>query len=115
MDTCIKVGVVGCGYWGPNLIRNFRSLPDCSVKKICDLKQERLDHMKKVYPDIEAVCSFDRLVEDECIDAIAIATPVWTHHELAKKSLEAGKHTFIEKPMASNTEQCMELVELALE
>ncbi len=113
MDTGISVGIVGCGYWGPNLIRNFRSLPGCKVKTICDANRGRLEHMKELYPEVETTSDFDRLVEDDDIDAVAIATPVWTHYELAMKSLEAGKHTFIEKPMASSTEQCKELVDLA--
>ncbi len=113
MDTQINVGVVGCGYWGPNLIRNFQFLPNCKVGKVADLNQERLGHIKQLYPDIEVTTEFDHILQDDSIDAIAIATPVWTHHELAKKSLKARKHTFIEKPMASSTDQCRELVGLA--
>ncbi len=115
MEKNIGVGIVGCGYWGPNLVRNFRSLPGCTVKKICDQNQQRLNHMEETYPELETTSVFDEVVDDERIDAVAVATPVWTHYELAKKSLEAGKHTFIEKPMASTTEQCRELVELARE
>jgi predicted dehydrogenase len=109
----INIAVVGCGYWGPNLIRNFRSLPGCNVKLACDKDQKRLAHIRQIYPEINTTTDYEVLINDAEIDAICVATPVWTHFELAKKSLEAGKHTFVEKPMASNVSQCKELVELA--
>ena len=109
----INIGVVGCGYWGPNLIRNFRSLHGCCVTLVCDKDPKRLAHIKQLYPGIKATSDFEKLVKDPEIHAISIATPVFTHFELAKKSLESGKHTFVEKPMASNVSQCLELVELA--
>jgi len=109
----INIGLVGCGYWGPNLIRNFRSLSKCCVKLICDVDSKRLEYIKQLYPEIKAVSDFEELVKDPEIHAICIATPVFSHFELAKKSLKADKHTFIEKPMASNVSQCRELVELA--
>jgi predicted dehydrogenase len=113
MQKVFSVSVVGCGYWGPNLVRNFRSLPDCQVKQVCDLDQERLAHVKQLYPEIDTITDFAKLLDDEKIDAIIIATPDHLHFELAKESLLAGKHTFIEKPMASSVVQCMELIELA--
>ena len=113
VEKIINIAVVGCGYWGPNLIRNFRSVPECHVKLVCDLSKDRLAHMKQLYPESEATTQFDRLVDDQEIDAIAIATPVRLHYEMAKKSLRAGKHTFIEKPMASSVAECKELIELA--
>jgi len=109
----INLAVVGCGYWGPNLIRNLGSIPECHVKIACDRDQERLAHVRQLYPGIKTTTDYEVLINDTEIDAICIATPVWTHFELAKKSLEAGKHTFVEKPMASNVSQCRELVELA--
>ncbi len=109
----LNIGIVGCGYWGPNLIRNFRSLSGCNIKKVCDLDTDRLAHMKSLYPDVEATSSFDDIVEDQDIKAVAIATPVRFHFEMAKKSLQACKHTFIEKPMASSVAQCRELVDIA--
>jgi len=109
----VNIGVVGCGYWGPNLIRNFRSLSGCHVKLACDVDPKRLLHLKQLYPEIKAISDFEELVKDPEIHGICIATPVWSHFELAKKSLEAGKHTFVEKPLASNVSQCKELVELA--
>jgi predicted dehydrogenase len=109
----LNVAVAGCGYWGPNLIRNFSSLPDCRVKTVCDPSSARLSHMKGLYPSTETTSDFDSLLADKEIDAIVVATPVHLHYPLAKKSLEAGKHTFIEKPMAQSSAQCAELVELA--
>ena len=109
----LTVAVVGCGYWGPNLIRNFRSLPDCRVKAICDLDPDRLGYMQQTYPGVETTTDFTEIVKDPQIDAVAIATPVQTHHPLAEQSLKAGKHTFIEKPMAASTDQCRELIDLA--
>lgn len=113
IQKVFNVSVVGCGYWGPNLVRNFRSLPGCQVKQVCDLDQKRLAHMKQLHPEVDTITDFAKLLDDEKIDAIIIATPVHLHFELAKKSLLAGKHTFIEKPMASSVAQCMELIELA--
>jgi predicted dehydrogenase len=113
MESKITVGVAGCGYWGPNLIRNFRSLRECRVKAICDKSQERLAHMESLYPEVETLSDFEAMVHDPEIDAIAVATPVSTHFSLASQCLSNGKHTFIEKPMAANSEQCRELNELA--
>ena len=109
----ITIGIIGCGYWGPNLIRNFRSLPKCHLGIVCDVNQERLAYVRGLYPELEATKDFDHLVNDEEIDAIAIATPVWTHFGLAKKSLSSGKNTFIEKPMASSAAECQELIDIA--
>ena len=109
----LNVAVAGCGYWGPNLVRNFNSIPECSVKKICDVEKQRLKYLKQLYPAVDTTTDFEHLVDNDEIDAIAIATPVHLHFELAKKSLLAGKHTFIEKPMASSTSECRELIEIA--
>ena len=113
MEKLINVSVAGCGYWGPNLIRNFSQLPDCRVKQVCDTEENRLKHMKKLYPSVDTTMVFEDLVKDKDLDAIVVATPVHLHHELAKKSLLAGKHTFIEKPMATSSAECEELVTLA--
>lgn len=109
----LTVGVIGCGYWGPNLIRNFRSLSECQVKLACDLDRERLAHMSRLYPEINTTTDVEDLINDSDLDAIVVATPVWSHFELGKKCLAAGKHTFIEKPMASSVSQCKELMGLA--
>jgi predicted dehydrogenase len=109
----INIGIVGCGYWGPNLIRNFVSVDDCEVKYICDLDSNRLTYLSKLYPAVKTTKNFADLTNDTEIDAIAIATPVSKHFQQAEKSLESGKHIFIEKPMASSTKECMDLIELA--
>jgi predicted dehydrogenase len=108
-----SVGVVGCGYWGPNLIRNLRTLPNCRVKTMCDANEARLKNLRGLYPEVEAATEFTQLLEDCEIDALVIATPVKHHYTLAKASLLAGKHTFIEKPMASSAAECEELIEIA--
>lgn len=113
MAGTIGVAVVGCGYWGPNLIRNFSVLPDCQVMVVCDTDEKRLSHIKRLYPSVDTVTDYTRVVARRDVDAIAIATPVYLHHEMALQSLSAGKHTFIEKPMASSSQQCAELVNLA--
>src|SRR3989337_286158 len=115
MDNNLNVAVVGCGYWGPNLIRTFSSLPECRVKQVCGTDENRLKHMKKLYPSVATTREFEDLVNDKELDAIVVATPVHLHHELAKMSLLAGKHTFIEKPMATSSAECEELVTLAAE
>jgi predicted dehydrogenase len=109
----IKVGVVGCGYWGPNLIRNFRTLPDCQLKLMCDVNESRLKHLRTLYPEVEGETDFNHMLNGAGLDAVVIATAVKFHHAMAKASLLAGKHTFIEKPMASSTEECRELLEIA--
>ncbi|MGH7491523.1 MAG: Gfo/Idh/MocA family protein [bacterium] len=112
-QTRLNLAVVGCGYWGPNLIRNFRALPECHVTRVCDLDHKRLEHMQQLYPEVETKLSFADLVQDRELDAIVIATPAHFHFELARESLLAGKHTFIEKPMASSSAQCSRLIALA--
>lgn len=111
----INIAVAGCGYWGPNIIRSFHSLPNCHVKMVCDVAKERLTHIGKLYPGTKTTCSYEDLLKDEELDAIAIATPVRFHYKLAKESLLAGKHTFVEKPMATNAKECKELIQIAAE
>jgi predicted dehydrogenase len=113
MSKQVKVGVVGCGYWGPNLVRNFRSLPDCSLRAMCDISQDRLKHLTALYPDVKGETSFEHMLNGAGVDAVVVATSVKLHHPMAKAALLAGKHTLIEKPMASSSEQCAELVEIA--
>jgi predicted dehydrogenase len=109
----INVGVVGCGYWGPNLIRNFRSIPDCNLKVMCDLDESRLKHLASLYPEVARETNFDRLVNNPDIDAIAVATSVRSHFPMAKACLAAGKHVLVEKPLASSSSECEELIEMA--
>src|SRR3954471_22357540 len=113
MINTTSVGVVGCGYWGPLLVRNFKGLPGCNLKALCDVSDERLRHLKGLYPDVEAVTDYEHFLNGLNLDAIVIATPVKYHYALAKASLLAGKHTFIEKPMASSSAECEELIDIA--
>lgn len=109
----VNIGLVGCGYWGPNLIRNFSVLSECNLKKICDSDTNRLQSMALLYPQVEQTINYIDLIEDSDIDAIAIATPVRFHFEMAMQSLLSNKHTFIEKPMVSNVREGKLLVETA--
>ena len=113
MQQLLNVGVVGCGYWGPNLIRNFRALPECRLKAMCDSNEQRLKHLHGLYPEVESHTDFGGMLESAGLDAVIIATSVKHHYRMAKASLLAGKHTFIEKPMAASVQECEELVELA--
>jgi predicted dehydrogenase len=110
-----NIAVVGCGYWGPNLIRNFYSLPEAKVKYVCDKDKNRLSHMKELYPTVDVIDDFQAVINDTDVHGVAIATPVNTHFKLAKQALKAGKHTFLEKPMASSVAECNELIEIAKE
>jgi predicted dehydrogenase len=113
MKKQITVGVLGCGYWGPLLIRNFRSLPHCQLKAVCDQDVARVKHVCTLYSDLEGITSPQQLIAAGDIDAVVIATPVKSHYSLAKASLLAGKHTFIEKPMATSSQECEELIDIA--
>src|SRR4030081_2997091 len=113
MRKSISVGVLGCGYWGPLLVRNFKNLANCDLTAVCDVNEVRLKHMRGLYPDVEYGTDYQQLLNGSGLDAVVIATPVKHHHALAKASLNAGKHTFIEKPMAATSAECEELVEIA--
>ncbi|MGN6384739.1 MAG: Gfo/Idh/MocA family protein [Verrucomicrobiota bacterium] len=109
----INMAVVGCGYWGPNLIRNFRGTAGAKVKVICDKDVERLSKLKSLYPEVQTETEFENVINDKTIEAVVIATPVRFHFKMAKAALEAGKHTFIEKPMAASSAECSALIEIA--
>lgn len=109
----ITTAMVGCGYWGPNLLRNLRAAQGCTVKWACDLDHERTAHMKTLYPDVQITDDFETVVSDSEVDAIVIATPVRFHYDMARAALIAGKHVFVEKPMASSAAECVELNRLA--
>ncbi len=114
MKKPINVGVVGCGYWGPNLIRNFRAIANCQMKAMCDVSEDRLKHLHSLYPEVEAETDYyNRFVKNPELDAISVATSVRFHFPMAKAALLAGKHTLIEKPMAFSTAECEELIEIA--
>src|SRR4026209_2367596 len=109
----IRLGVIGYGYWGPNLVRNFMEAPGSTVVAVCDLRSERIEQLKVRYPSIKICNDAAQLFADTNIDAIAIATPVSTHFDLSMAALQAGKHVLVEKPLASNSEQAMRLIEEA--
>jgi predicted dehydrogenase len=106
----ISIGVIGYGYWGPNLVRNFAELPSARVRAISDLRPERLAHVAGRYPDVKATTDSHAVLNDPKVDAIAIATPVSTHYDLAMQALRAGKHVLVTKPLAATLEQGEQLV-----
>jgi predicted dehydrogenase len=95
----IRVGVIGYGYWGPNLVRNFAETPGMQVVAVADLKEDRLALVQQRSPGVKVTTEIDTVLHHPAIDAIAIATPVSTHFRLAMEALRAGKHVLIEKPM----------------
>jgi predicted dehydrogenase len=111
--SMIKIGVVGYGYWGPNLVRNFAETPGCEVAAVADLDPHKLATVKRRYPTVSTTTNFNDLLNDPSIDAVAIATPVSTHFELGMAALRAGKHLWVEKPMTETFEQAQRLVEEA--
>ena len=111
----LTVGVIGCGYWGPNLIRNFNGLADSTVRTCADLDETRLAHMKQLYPAISTTTNYREIIADPEIEAVVVATPVSSHYPLAVEALEAGKHVFVEKPLAKSVEEGEKLVRLATE
>lgn len=113
MSTKIRVGIVGCGYWGPNLARNLSQTADCELAVLCDASEQRLRHMRRLHPSVAATTRFEDVLENSAIDAVVVATPVRFHHSMAKACLLAGKHVFIEKPLARTVAEGEELVELA--
>jgi predicted dehydrogenase len=109
----LKVGVIGCGYWGPNLIRNFTQLKESEVVMCSDLKEERLDHMHSLYPHLTPTRDYKDLLKDGNLDAVVIATPPDTHCKITIDALEAGKHVFVEKPLALTSAESAAMVETA--
>ncbi|MGI8729586.1 MAG: Gfo/Idh/MocA family protein [Solirubrobacteraceae bacterium] len=111
----LKVAVAGLGYWGPNLVRSLWETEGVNVVAVCDPDRAALTPIQRRYPSIRGFARFEDLLADDEIDAIAIATPVHTHFPLARAALRAGKHVFVEKPMATSSVECRELIELAEE
>ncbi len=109
----IRAAVVGCGYWGPNLIRNFAEIGAFRLTACCDSDRERLELIGRRYPNVDLETEVQRLLDRRDIDAVAIATPVSTHHALAKQALLAGKHVLLEKPMARTVAEAEDLIETA--
>jgi predicted dehydrogenase len=109
----LRVGVIGYGYWGPNIVRNFHGLENCDVVAVCDRSPEALKRARRVYPGVHLTTDFNEILTSPEIDAVAVITPVWTHYELAKSALLNGKHVFVEKPFTASSAQAEELIELA--
>lgn len=109
----MNIAIIGFGYWGPNLVRNFNAVSECKVKYVCDFRAERLALVNKQYPSVITTSSFDEVLNDAGVDALVIATPVFTHFDLAKKGLQKGKHVLIEKPMTSTSAEALELRDIA--
>ncbi|MGB6429962.1 MAG: Gfo/Idh/MocA family oxidoreductase [Candidatus Acidiferrales bacterium] len=109
----IRVGVIGYGYWGPNIVRNLHGLDSTRAEMVCDKSPAALARARRAYPGIRTVSDPGEILRSPDIDAVAVVTPVWTHYELAKQALENGKHVFIEKPFTSTSAQGEELIELA--
>jgi predicted dehydrogenase len=109
----VNFGVVGYGYWGPNVVRNLTGLDDSQVLAIAELSPAARKRAQKAHPGIKVTADASEVMTSSEIDAVAVITPVWTHYELAKAALENGKHVFVEKPFTSNTEQGEKLIELA--
>lgn len=110
---CFKVGVIGLGYWGPNLARVILDQEGVELRWLCDRDQERLSRHARRYPSAKLTARYQDLLEDCELDAVFIATPVFTHFELAREALNAGKHTFVEKPLAASVDEAEQLLALA--
>lgn len=109
----VKIAIIGCGYWGKNLIRNFNDNESCSIKYCCDINKKRLSLVARQFPGIVCLEKPDSVFEDPEVTAVVISTPIHTHYPLAKKALECGKHLLVEKPLTDNLEKAIELHEVA--
>jgi predicted dehydrogenase len=109
----VRVGVVGLGYWGPNLVRNLHESTTAEAAWMCDLRPEMLEILGRRFPAVRQTRNFDEMLEADDLDAVAVVTPVSTHHDLAMRALSAGKHVFVEKPLASSSEEAIALIRAA--
>lgn len=112
-ESTVRIGVVGYGYWGPNLVRNFHGLASCRVAAVADRERGRLDEVTRRYPDVRVTADARELIEAADVDAVVIATPVSSHFELASAALNAGKHVLVEKPLTATAEEAERLIEIA--
>jgi predicted dehydrogenase len=111
--TPVRIGVVGLGYWGPQLVRNLVEAPFAELVWVCDSREEARLAVTRRYPSVPSTGDFDALLNDSTLDAIVVATPIGTHYDLARRSLESGKHTFVEKPLAGSLREAGQLVATA--
>lgn len=112
-SSTIRMGVIGYGYWGPQIVRNFSGVDGCKVVSVSDKRPDALRRLRQAHPGVEVTPDAEAILTSPSIDAVAVVTPVWTHFELAKAALENGKHVFVEKPFTSTVAQAEELIELA--
>src|ERR1044072_7069151 len=103
--SATTIGVIGCGYWGPNLLRNFAENETAQLRWICDLDEDRLASMSRRYPMAPAASDYRKMIEDPELDAVAVVTPVATHYPIAKECLLAGKHVLLEKPLTATASE----------
>jgi len=106
----VRVGVVGLGYWGPNLVRNLHESALAEAAWMCDLRPAALDALGRRFPAVRRTRDLDEMLDDDTLEAVAVVTPVSTHHEVAMRALEAGKHVFVEKPLASSSDLAADLI-----
>jgi predicted dehydrogenase len=111
----VRLGVVGLGYWGPNLVRNLVELPEADLGYVCDVRDDAVEAVVRRYPAVQRTKSFEEVLADQDVDGVAIATPVSTHYELARAALDAGKHVLVEKPLAASSGEAESLLEAAKE
>ena len=109
----IKIGVIGYGYWGPNIVRNFCGHPDCRVAAICDRDPSVLERARNLYPSVRVCTETEEMLRSTQIDAVAVITPVSTHYDFARLALENGKHVFVEKPFTMTSDEARRLIDLA--
>ncbi len=112
--ACVSVAVIGTGYWGPKLARNFHELADARLDWVCDLRPQRLEHIQYLYPEARTTQAFEQVLASD-VDAVCITTPVRTHHKLALQALRAGKHVLVEKPLAMSSREAEEIIAVAEE
>ena len=110
----MKIGIIGAGYWGPNLIRNFHSIKEVASITVCDFDEERLEYIKSKFPNITTELDYKKLL-DKNIDAVVVATPVGSHYQIAKEALLSGKHIWVEKPFTAKSNHAEELIKIAEE
>jgi predicted dehydrogenase len=113
MDRLIKLAQIGCGYWGPNLLRNFTALLECKVSHLVETSEERKEFVRKQHPSVNTSLTFEQILDEESIDGLVIATPAGLHFEQTKQALLANKHVLVEKPMAKNVREVDELIRIA--
>jgi predicted dehydrogenase len=111
--SVITIGIIGCGHWGPNFVRNFSNIKNCRVKYASDVNAERLSHVQEAFPGLTATPDYHRMLKDEAVDAVVVATPAHTHYRIAKDSLRSGKHVLVEKPITVRIPEAKELIKIA--